>query len=204
MQPFLTQFLIKLIFVIGIAISFIQCASDDPSREAATEAALKNPAQPAAPANPNAPTSPARPPIIGKLPMVISSTSAKELSEVCVSVTASQFELIVSMQYTMTWNPSVLQFTRVENFGLPGMTANNFGDRAASKGLLSYSWFDSNVAGITLNDGKKLYDLCFTVIGASGSTSNITFEDKPVVIEISNADSQFLGLDGTNGKVTVE
>lgn len=201
MQPILTQFLIKLIFVIGIAISFIQCTSDNTAREAATEAALKNPAPTA---DANAPKSPARPPIIGKLPMQISSTTAKPLTKVCVSVTASQFKSIVSMQYTMTWNPSVLQFIGIENFGLPGMTANNFGDRAANKGLLSYSWFDSNVAGITLNDGMKLYDMCFSVIGSSGSSSNITFEDKPVVIEISNSDSQFLGLDGTNGKVTVE
>ena len=187
--------------VIFMALLFIRCGSDDPAREAAKAAALENSEKAAAPTDP---TAPVRPVEVGKLPLRISSLKAKKGTEVCLSVTADQFNEIVSMQYTMKWDPSVITFREVKNFGLPGMAETSFGDRAYKQGLLAYSWFDANVQGITKPDGTKLYDVCFEATGEPGTSSTLEFADVPVVIEISNAASQFLGIDGVNGKVTVE
>ena len=201
MQSYISQFLIKTLMVIFVAVFFMQCGNDDPAREAAKEAALENSKQ-AGEAVDN--TAPVRPAEVGKLPLQVSSAKMAKGETACLSITTAQFNEIVSMQYTMTWDPTVLTFREVKNFGLPGMTDTNFGDRAADKGILAYSWFDANVQGITKPDGTKLYDVCFEAIGDTGKSTSLEFADAPVVIEISNAASQFLGIDGVSGKVTVE
>ncbi len=198
-----TPLLIKAMMALCMIFFFVQCNSDDPAREAAREAALKSPKLPegVAPAPSNVPNQPVE---VGKLPMRISSEKAARGTETCLSVTASQFNEIVSMQYTMKWDPKVLQYKEVKNFGLPGLTVTNFGPRAVDQGILAYSWFDPKVQGITKPDGFKLYDVCFEAIGESGKTTAFSFENEPVVIEITNSASQFLGVEGVNGKVTVE
>ena len=187
-----------------MAIFFVCCGGEDPAREAAKEEALKNPNPTTSTPAPADETTPARPPEVGKLPMQISNVQTGKGEEACVSVTVAQFIAIVSMQYTMTFDPAVLKFKTIKNFGLPGMTINNFGARAADKGILAYSWFDSEVKGISKPDGTKLYDVCFETIGEAGNSSKVEFADAPVVIEISNSASQFLGIDGTNGRVTIQ
>lgn len=204
MRLFVFQFLFKLFFVVSIALTFIQCSSDDAARKAAKEEALKSASEPNQASTKDISTQAARPPVVGQLPLQISSATVAKGSETCLSVTTAQFNLIVSMQYTMKWDPAVLKFKEVKGFGLPGMAATNFGASAADKGLLAYSWFDANVQGITQGDGYQLYEVCFETIGESGQSSNVEFVDKPVVIEISNAASQFLGLDATSGVVRIQ
>ena len=206
MQLYIYQFFIKLLMVIFVTLFFVRCGGDDPAREAATEAARKAADEKknlSSVFDPNEAT-PTRPKEVGQLPLRISSAKVAKGERACLSVTATQFNEIVSMQYTMKWDPSVLTFREVKNFGLPGMAASNFGERAQDKGILAYSWFDANVAGITKPDGTVLYDACFEATGEKGSSTTFEFADAPVVIEISNSASQFLGIDAVNGKVVVE
>ncbi|MEZ4935192.1 MAG: hypothetical protein R2788_24040 [Saprospiraceae bacterium] len=63
--------------------------------------------------------------------MQITSAKASKGSETCVSVKVSQFNDIVSMQYTMKWDPAILTFKEVKNFGLPGLEEANFGTKAS-------------------------------------------------------------------------
>ena len=202
MKIYISQLLLKLLFAIGISVFFIQCGSDDPVREAATESALKSTSEKKATRAP-LPAEPVQPTLVGNIPISASSVTASKGSEVCISVTARQFNKIVSMQYTMKFDPKVLKFKEIKNFGLPGMGAQSFGARAAHLGILSYSWFDANVQGVTKPDGFKLYDVCFEAIGKAGSKSAFEFADRPVVIEITDAASQFYGIQQTNGSVTV-
>ncbi len=206
MNLYVTQFLLKFLFVISMSLLFVRCGSDDPAREAATDAARKSADQnknKSSVFDPND-TAPVRPAEVGKLPLRIASAKVTKGERTCLSVTASQFNEIVSMQYTMKWDPSVLTFREVKNYGLPGMAASNFGERAADKGLLAYSWFDANVKGISKPDGTTLYDVCLEATGEKGSSTTLEFADAPVVIEISNSASQFLGIDAVNGEVMVE
>ena len=202
MNSSITQLLLKTFLAAVLAISIVSCGSDSTAREQAVEAAKEDAAQ----SKEIAPmaTEPSRPPVVGSLPLTISNTKAAKGAEACVSVTARQFNEIVSMQYTMTWDPAVLKFKEVKGFGLPNMSAQNFGARAADKGILAYSWFDANVQGITQPDGKQLYEVCFEAVGSAGSSSAIQFADAPVVIEISNSASQFLDIEAKDGSVTVE
>ncbi|MFQ5448315.1 MAG: hypothetical protein ACE5FF_15425, partial [Saprospiraceae bacterium] len=131
------------------------------------------------------------------------SVDAKKGGQACIAVTARDFREIVSMQYTMKWDPTVLRFKDVKGFGLPGLAVNNFGKQLADKGLLTYSWFDINVQGISQPDGVKLYEVCFDVIGEPGSKSFFQFVNEPTIVELTNSASNFLNLKSEDGQVKV-
>jgi len=48
-----------------------------------------------------------------------------------VDVNVTDFEKIVSMQYSMNWDSKVLQFEKVQNFKMSGLSGENFGLKEA-------------------------------------------------------------------------
>jgi hypothetical protein len=107
------------------------------------------------------------------------------------------------MQYTMKWNTKALRFKELRKFGLAGLTAQNFGQNSADKGILAFSWYDQNLRSVTMPDGSSLYQVCFDVIGQSGDKSYIQFTGSPTAVEISNADGGLLELNGVTGVVKI-
>lgn len=137
------------------------------------------------------------------LTLSVNKKTAATGETVCLDVMSPDFNQIVSMQYTMSWDKKVLRYKEVQNFKVPAMSNGNFGARGAEKGKLTFSWYDPNVRGITLQPGTSLYQVCFDVIGDSGSKAFFQFTDYPTVTEIMKADGTFLDLNWTSGKVTV-
>ncbi|NCQ41812.1 MAG: hypothetical protein GW795_07945, partial [Cyanobacteria bacterium] len=88
-------------------------------------------------------------------------------------------------------------------FGLPGLGPSNFGTTQAGKGIMTYSWFDANVQGVSKADGETLYEACFDVVGKTGSKATLSFANEPTIIEITNSASQFLDLQGQSGEATI-
>ncbi len=179
---------------------------DDKVREAATAQALEasktSPTEPApAPAEPPQDT---RPKTGGTINLTVSGKSAPKGSDACVSVSTRNFKAIVSMQYSIKWDPKVLKFKGLQGFNLPQLNAENFGKHLLDKGLLTHSWFDANVKGISKGDGDTLYEICFETIGTPGSKSAVQLINAPTTIEIANVNSEFLTLDATPGTVLVK
>ena len=194
---------VRQILVATVAVVYLLTScTEDKAREAAVEQA-----QQAANAQQNAPATQKTLPettTVGTLHLAVSSKSASRNSETCVVITARDFDQIVSMQYSVKWDKEVLRFKRVQAFNLPGLGEQNFGAHLAEKeGILTHSWFDANVRGITRPDGANLYEICFDVVGEPGGKSSIQFTDMPTIREISNSASQLLALDGAAGVVEV-
>ncbi len=138
------------------------------------------------------------------LTLTVDKKTAAPGETVCLDVVSPDFNQIVSMQYTMKWDKSVLQYKNVQNFQVPAMTAANFGERIVDEGKLTFSWFDPSVRGISLKPGTSVYQVCFDVIGKSGAKGFVQFTDYPTVTEIMQTDGTFLDLNWTSGKVTVK
>ncbi len=207
------------------AILVAACGNDDPAREAATQDALETTGpveQPAPqtettdPANPQTPpdqqpqptptTNPkdARPKTAGTINLIVGGGSVSKGEVACVAVSAKNFKSIVSMQYSIKWDPKVLKFKEVKGFSLPGLNAESFGKHILDKGIMTHSWYDANVKGINKGDGETLYEICFEAIGGSGSKAAVQITDAPTIIEIANANSEFFTLDATPGTVLVK
>ena len=143
-------------------------------------------------------------PPVAVLTLTASDVVAAKGEAVCVAVKTKDFEQILSMQYSMNWNPDILKFKEVHSFGLNGMSIQSFGSHLVQKGTLTFSWYDPALRGFSKPDGTKLYEVCFEAVGEPGSKSRFEFSGKPTTVEIANSSSVFLDLRATGGEVRIE
>ena len=126
-------------------------------------------------------------------------------TQVCVSFTCENFVGVAAAQFSLAFDPTVLDFTSIENVNWPGATAGgNFGTTGADQGEITFVWFDQNAVGVDVPDGTVLFEVCFDVIGSGGQMSEIAFGDDPRPIEFSDADGNMIDFDSNAGRVTVE
>ena len=100
--------------------------------------------------------------------------------QVCVDVSVNNFNDILSFQYSMAWDPTVLAYESVGlSDNLENFTSANFGEIEVQNGVLSVSWYDiETTTGVSLPDNSLIYSVCFTAIGEEGSSS-------PFVLQIA-------------------
>jgi len=121
-----------------------------------------------------------------------------------VDVSVTDFEQIVSMQYSMNWDPNVLQFEKVQDFKLKDLSLEKFGLTGAKEGNLLIAWYDDSVRGVNLPDGTNIYQVVFRVIGKDAIKSKIRFSGKPIVTEVMRPDGTPVYFNKTNGAITVQ
>ena len=121
-----------------------------------------------------------------------------------VDVSVSDFNKIVSMQYSMNWDASVLQFEKIQGFKLKDLSHENFGTKEVADGNLLLAWYDQSVQGVNLPNGTNLYQVVFRVIGASAAKSKIRLSGKPIVTEVMQADGTPVYFNKVNGSITLQ
>jgi hypothetical protein len=130
------------------------------------------------------------------------SVSGRAGSSVLVPVTVRQFDHVTSLQFTLQWNPALLRFDGVEDFGLPGLGFGSFGTNAEAAGKLTFSWDDPAGPGARLDDGSRLFHVRFVLRGAAGTCATLSFGDRPTLKEVS-VDSKVAPLECIAGEVVV-
>ncbi|MEO7176617.1 MAG: cohesin domain-containing protein [Saprospiraceae bacterium] len=121
-------------------------------------------------------------------------------TQICVPVTCNGFTNIAAFQFSMNWDPAILNNFTIQNINPAISTmANN----PQGPGKLVVLWTDATANGVDLPEGTKLFDICFTITGANGTFSNVSFTNDPVAISVTNGDTEDVPFMGQNGKVTV-
>jgi gliding motility-associated-like protein len=115
------------------------------------------------------------------------SLSTNGLTNVCVAVTSKDFANIASVQTGVTWDASILDLTEVTDGAMSGISVNALN---ASMGEIKLLWIISlGDDPVTVPDGTVLFELCFDVLGAEGTSSSVSFVDLPdFEIEIANGE----------------
>lgn len=123
------------------------------------------------------PAPPAPDPII----ITFGSATANLGDNICVPVTLDNFTDMVSFSGSVTWDPTVIQYTGTQNYGLSGL-ASMINDGPVASGRLGFSWSDVTPATPeTLADGSTMMEICFEVVGAGGSNTVISISDNPTI-----------------------
>lgn len=130
--------------------------------------------------------------------------TAKVGETVCFNFSASGFNQLLSMQYTIKWDPKVLTFKEVKNFRLPFLTKDNFGFTRIGNGLIPAVWIDNNLKGVDLPENIPMFQMCFTVKGGAGSTTNVGFTQSPTPFESINRLEKPVKVSVVNGSITVK
>ena len=137
------------------------------------------------------------------LTLVAEHQSAKTGEEVCVSISVADFKNLLSMQYSLAWDPEVLTFETAQGFNLPYLGKNNFGMNRKENGVITFVWIDNALQGVNLSDGTVIYQLCFRVKGKRGSGTEIKFSPQPTPFEVVDVREQVLGINAVAGSVVV-
>ena len=141
----------------------------------------------------------------GDFTLEISTESVQQGETMCLDVTASNFEHILAMQFSVAYDETALVFNGIESINLPDLLLTNFGN--PSPGELVLSWFSNSdlINGATVSDGTTLFQICFDVIGGEG-VYPVEFSNFPTPIEVIDAITK-LGINPTNlinGEVEIE
>ncbi len=130
--------------------------------------------------------------------------SAKTGETVCLTISAAQFSKMLSTQYTLRWDPKVLEFKELKNFKLPFLNKENFGLQNVKGGVMPIVWIENNLKGATLADNAMMYEVCFVVKGKAGSKSDLSFSQNPTPFEAINLNEKAAKITVVNGGVTVK
>jgi hypothetical protein len=204
------------IFILLISILCLQCANDkksanqkEPQRQEAKSVAVAE--------KPKKETIKVIEPEIGSVPatkkemnesggFTLVPTNAEGASGgvACVDITTKNFNKIISMQYTMQWDPKVAKFEGMKDLNLPSLGKNNFGMHILDQGLMTFVWIDNTLSGITLSDGSPLYTACFKLQGKSGDETTFQITNKPTRKEALDASEKLVPLSSTTSTIKIK
>lgn len=118
---------------------------------------------------------------------------------VCVLLVFNGFTDLNSLQFSINWDPSVLEFSSLHDVN-PGNVIDNlspglsFGLFDADQGSIRFIWYDQNVDGESAPDGFVVARLCFKAIGAPGDETDITIGNIPLRFEAIDTSQNTLCL----------
>ena len=136
--------------------------------------------------------------------LIMENQQATQGSQITVPIKVKDFNNIISVQGTIQFNPLILSYASVQNFGLPDMNFNSFGTTQSANGKITFSWYQTQLIGQNLPDSAVIFTLKFNVIGNTGQTSPLTFSNSPTVLEIINAGFVTQTISTTNGSVSIQ
>ncbi len=123
-----------------------------------------------------------------------------------VCFAADGFRDIVSMQFTLRWDTSVLSYVSLEPGELPGLSAASAAEPLAPGGAMPLVWFDGQGDGISLSDSSRLFCLVFRVVGELGDQSPVGITGDPVPVQIGRLNGstiESIALEIQTGQVEV-
>ncbi|MEL6986369.1 MAG: gliding motility-associated C-terminal domain-containing protein [Bacteroidota bacterium] len=115
--------------------------------------------------------------------------------EACFDVTVGNFDRIISIQFGLRWDFSVLRLNRIENLNT-NLNLNTLNVIQAGPGQVNMVWIDNSTIGVDRPDNEILFTLCFTAIGSVGSSSGfeIVGTTPSSNFEFANADGEVLNV----------
>ena len=117
------------------------------------------------------------------------------------------WDSIVSAQFVIRWDSTVLDYLTIGNYNLPDLDNNNIGNLDVDSGFLTVAWWAES-DGESVPDSTTIFNLKFKVIGECDSSSDLSVIETPplVFFEIADGYGTFFDLDTTqifNGSVNV-
>lgn len=130
---------------------------------------------------------------------------------VCVDFRVTGFEDMRSSQFSVRYDPAILEFQNIIAGDVPNLSVGSFGlpgQGAIQPGEITMSWsyFIPGEPPVTLADSSIFFTACFRIIGPCESSSVIRFDSIPTPIEFTNDNNVAPGFNiyfqPVNGRVT--
>jgi PKD repeat protein len=142
--------------------------------------------------------------IMGAVNLILPNKIGGAGTQVTVPIKVKDFTDIVSVQGTIQFDQTKVTYVSVQQFGLPGMNATNFGTSNISSGKLTFVWYDGTLAGIDLPDSTVIFSIIYNLIGTNGQVSPLTFVNSPTQMEVVDITFNPVTTTLTNGSITIQ
>ena len=123
-----------------------------------------------------------------------------------IEIKVNKFTDIISFQASINWDPSLLVFVGVSDFGIADLNADNFGTTDAGIGHVRFVWEPSNATALTIADSTTLFTAQFEFIPSQPQEVPVTFTDitsDPIFpIEFANSGYEVLTVNTHDGSIT--
>lgn len=124
-----------------------------------------------------------------------------------IPVKVSAFNMITSFQFTIGWDQTMMTFDTI-SYVTPALgNTLLFNTMSANEGIITVSWYDINVAGVTIDDFLDIFQINFTAAAPNQTSIDVTFENEPTMKEVSGFvgnDIMLLNTDYIDGEVNID
>jgi gliding motility-associated-like protein len=135
-------------------------------------------------------------PVIDGTTFDIGDATGEVGETICLPVLAYQTGGMIAFQFTITYNPAILQFIPGNNeFAYNGFLIIN----GNTPGILRVLWDDQMAMGNFVTDGSTIFQICFEIL--SDDSDIVCFADSPTAIEFQNTDGIIADPDLLCGQV---
>ncbi len=125
-----------------------------------------------------------------------------------IDIRVNHFSDIISFQASINWDPALMTFTGVTDFGISGLSEENFGDASAGQGHLRFVWDPEDANALTLVDSTVLFTANFELKTIDPLPIAVSFMDvtsnPPFPIEFANSNSDKLTVNTFDGSIVYE
>ncbi|MCC6727609.1 MAG: hypothetical protein IT258_24095 [Saprospiraceae bacterium] len=115
----------------------------------------------------------------------------------CLDLKVQDFTIMISTQFTIKFDPTVLEFDHIANLNpsVTGLDISDFLVSNAGSGYIGFVWSDgqpcqSAISGVTLPDDAVLFSICFRAVGQYGMFSPVDLTDYPIDMVSKRATAQ--------------
>ncbi|MES2627848.1 MAG: T9SS type A sorting domain-containing protein [Bacteroidota bacterium] len=129
----------------------------------------------------------------------LGSVAANNSAVVEVPVIAGTFDKVAGYQFTLSWNPTELEYTGYN----PKIHTPSTGESLVNDGKLMISWLDAAAKNTSAKEGDVLFTVKFNVLGTIGSKSKIDFINQFTPVAAFDQDIAEKRIITTGGEVSV-
>jgi gliding motility-associated-like protein len=127
----------------------------------------------------------------------------------CIDVKTRDFTDLLTLNFTITWDPTVIRFTGVQNLNFEDLDLGDFNTSQVNDGKLVLNWSNVDQQGVTIDRGIEetyvIFQLCFKAIGTFGKNSPICIAETPIPeVTRTGTNNINIGLFQEKGLIGVE
>lgn len=134
--------------------------------------------------------------------LTLSAETGSVGTQVVVKLTANDLTNIIATQFSINFDPSVLQYVANSKTNLDPL-GYTIGTSNTATGQIGGLWIDPALAGVSLANGAELMQITFNIIGGAGTTSRISVGNTPTPFRALDGGLAYTRATSTAGSVAI-
>lgn len=112
---------------------------------------------------------------ISQVAFIVPDTRVMKDNIIGAEIRIKTLDTISGLQFTLEWNPDILQFIKADSVKLPDAAFDIFGLSSVNNGKMRFIWIVNASEGLLFKDSFTIFKIFFKGVGAKGTSSPVKF-----------------------------